>query len=164
MSGRGSGCSLGCTTPPIISAGREWVHLVPHSSTADPALMIPTFGHVGSTWPDINTTDKRILKATHRLWSFYIYFKSLQTSIPFHAYLQCLNARLASYLLPVGTFNKEKALVGSFSGHCEPSRRFVDSSNLGSELRDDRLCSKTISISNPSFNISFGPLRSPIQL
>ena len=28
----------------------------------------------------------------------------------------------------VGAFNKEKALVGAFSGHCETSRKFVDSS------------------------------------
>ena len=27
-----------------------------------------------------------------------------------------------------GTFNKEKALVGTFSGHCETMRRFVHSS------------------------------------
>ena len=29
----------------------------------------------------------------------------------------------------VGTFNTEKVLVGAFSGHCETSRRLVDSSN-----------------------------------
>ena len=29
----------------------------------------------------------------------------------------------------VGAFNKEKARVGAFSGHCETSRRFVDSSS-----------------------------------
>ena len=28
----------------------------------------------------------------------------------------------------IGTFNKEKVLFGAFSGHCETSRRFVDSS------------------------------------
>ena len=28
----------------------------------------------------------------------------------------------------VGAYNKEKALVGAFSGYCETSRRFVDSS------------------------------------
>ena len=38
--------------------------------------------------------------------------------------LQCLWKR---YLL--GAFNKEKALVGAFSGHCETSQRFVASSN-----------------------------------
>ena len=31
----------------------------------------------------------------------------------------------------LGTFNIEKALVGAFSGHCETSRRFVSSSNVG---------------------------------
>ena len=29
----------------------------------------------------------------------------------------------------VGGFNKDKALLGAFSGHYETSRRFVDSSN-----------------------------------
>ena len=29
----------------------------------------------------------------------------------------------------VGAFNKEKALIGAFSGHCETSRRFVDNSS-----------------------------------
>ena len=28
----------------------------------------------------------------------------------------------------MGAFNKEKALVGAFSGHCETLRRFVDTS------------------------------------
>ena len=29
----------------------------------------------------------------------------------------------------IGTFNKEKALVEAFSGYCETSRNFVDSSS-----------------------------------
>ena len=37
----------------------------------------------------------------------------------------------------VGTFNKEKALVGSISGHCEHSRGPVDSCTVG-EPRGDR--------------------------
>ena len=32
--------------------------------------------------------------------------------------------------LLVGALNNEKALIGAFSGHCETSRRFVDSSSL----------------------------------
>ena len=39
------------------------------------------------------------------------------------------NLREDSVAGEVGTFNKEKALVGAFSGHCETSRRFVDSSS-----------------------------------
>ena len=31
--------------------------------------------------------------------------------------------------LVVGAFNKEKALVWAFSGHCKTSRKFIDSSN-----------------------------------
>ena len=31
----------------------------------------------------------------------------------------------------IGTFNKEKALVGAISGYCEASRRLVDSSIQG---------------------------------
>ena len=38
---------------------------------------------------------------------------------------------------PVGTFDKEKAFVGAFSGHCENSRRSVDSSNI--QRRHSRL-------------------------
>ena len=34
----------------------------------------------------------------------------------------------------VGAFNKEKAPVRSFSGHCETSRRFVDSSSAEGSL------------------------------
>ena len=36
-----------------------------------------------------------------------------------------------------GAFNKEKALVGAFSGHCEISRRFVDNSSAGCILVDN---------------------------
>ena len=34
-----------------------------------------------------------------------------------------------------GAFNKEKAIVGVFSGHCETSQRFIDSSTLHSTGR-----------------------------
>ena len=58
-------------------------------------------------------------------------------AIKFHIYIyfifkctfrQCLNRFLIVRAL-VGTFNKEKALVRAFSGHCDISRRFVDSSS-----------------------------------
>ena len=62
---------------------------------------------------------------------------SWQTNIQFHIlYFPCLpsHARLCliGFLIAkalLGAFNKEKALVGALSGHCETSRRFVDSSS-----------------------------------
>ena len=47
------------------------------------------------------------------------------------------NLREDSVAGEVGALNKEKALVGAFSGHCETSRRFVDGSTLYSN-RDIR--------------------------
>ena len=44
---------------------------------------------------------------------------------------RCLNVKV------VATFNKEKALIGAFSGHCETSRRLVDSSSVGCILVDN---------------------------
>ena len=121
---------------------REWVHLVPHSSTADPAFNDPYFRTCGEhlTRHQHNgqadrlkhsTLAQILIKATHHFYDLFKFrhLKALQTSIPI-SLLQCLlNAHLALYLLPVGAFKKEKAIVGSFSGHCEPSRRFVDSSS-----------------------------------
>ena len=50
----------------------------------------------------------------------------------FYINLACLNARLAKclnkFLIVKALVNKDKALVGAFSGHYETSRRFVDSS------------------------------------
>ena len=47
--------------------------------------------------------------------------------------MYCLNRFLIVKAL-VGAYNKEKALVGAFSGYCETSRRFVDSSRTNLPL------------------------------
>ena len=55
----------------------------------------------------------------------------------FYINLACLNARLAKclhkFLIVKALVNKDKALVGAFSGHYETSRRFVDSSSSSTE-------------------------------
>ena len=53
-----------------------------------------------------------------------------RTSIPIPRLLLCLLYLIVCLVAIVGNFNKEKALVGYFSGHCETSRRFVDSSRI----------------------------------
>ena len=59
----------------------------------------------------------------------------------FHINLACLNARLAKclnkFLIVNALVDKDKALVGAFSGYYKTSRRFVDSStNTAGVCRD----------------------------
>ena len=45
-----------------------------------------------------------------------------------HELTQCLERPLLEALIVSSVINNEKAIVGAFTGYCETSRRFVDSS------------------------------------